>query len=197
MIERVVVNVIEHTDRDGVDRWTIMTRNPDGTLHGYVLPVFMFPQLAAEYGFDPEDFDTLLDVAIHQCHIDDELITSTEADPVARSRGGRPVTLFNAESADDARAAHLERIEYVKRNVIRVVMPERGARFRVPVAQAADNSLVHGDVEPMRILDGLKAKYGPDMEMHCGSRKMRVRDWHARASSDLDTRIGYRRKKLT
>ncbi|MBX6382155.1 MAG: hypothetical protein IRZ07_04145 [Microbispora sp.] len=183
-VERVIVNVIEHTDRDGVDRWTVITRNPDGSLHGYVLPVFGFPQLAAEYGIDPDDIDTLLDVALHQLHIPSEMTTSTAADPVARAYRGKPVTLFNAESVDDARAAHLERVEWVKANLIRIVLPQKAKARKA--ATAVDDGLADAEASAAQSLAALKAKYRSNPEIGCGPGVMRVHDWYARAAKELD-----------
>jgi hypothetical protein len=113
---------------------------PDGSKHAYVFPKFTLEQRAAEYGFDPADIDTLLDVVMHEQFVHAPGGSGTE-DAAARqgmlspalassglARKGQmvPTDLFNAASIADARAAHLARVTHAKKNRGRVRAPAKG-----------------------------------------------------------------------
>ncbi|WP_188188060.1 hypothetical protein [Nonomuraea sp. SYSU D8015] len=187
-----IVDVREHYDRDGVDRWQFDVLQDDGTLHGYVMPIHWLPQVAAEYGLPMDDFEQLLDVAIHTAHVDQDLTRGT--DPVARARAGRPVTLHNAASLDEVREAHLARIAAVKASGRRIDMPKPGAKARIPVAAAADGRLEYGEVDAHAKLAALKSRFGPDMEIRTGRGTTTVGEWHRQANKDLDERLPYRKR---
>ena len=176
MITREIVDAYLFTHPDGVERWTIQTRNEDGTLHSYLIPSEAFENLAVEYGFDPDDIDTLLKVAMLQPHIPEPRMPSNHGtDPAARKgyvRNGKPVVLETAASTDEAREALLERIRWVEENKVRIVEPKPGGRRKL---RALDID-PHNDVEidPYERLQALKATYRPD-KMRMQEKRQRLR----------------------
>ncbi|MEV0147067.1 MULTISPECIES: hypothetical protein [unclassified Nonomuraea] len=160
MITREIVDACMHVGDDDAEWWMIVTANEDGTHHLYALPSITFENLAAEYGFDPDDVDHLLKVAILQLHIPSPLQRKNAATDPAAAKGmvrqGRPVSLSNADSTAQAREAHLERIAWVEETVLRLVEPSPGKKRMSPKADGAT------EVEPHERLQALKATYRPD-----------------------------------
>jgi len=83
--------------------WMIDMASDDGTARAAGFPHSTLAWRAAEYGIDPSDFDTLLDVVLHEPHMQ-----HTVHDPTF---------LYNTDQ-DTARAAHLERVKQVRRGVV-------------------------------------------------------------------------------
>ncbi|MFM9635986.1 hypothetical protein [Streptomyces turgidiscabies] len=75
---------------------------------------------AAEYGIDPTDTDTLLEIVLHELHM--PVTEETDGQP-ARYAGDGPV-LKEATSTAAARAAHLDR---VKNCPVRIAVRDRAA----------------------------------------------------------------------
>lgn len=46
--------------------WSIRVRHSDGVVFNYHMPHITWAARAAEYGLDPDDIDTLLDVCLHE-----------------------------------------------------------------------------------------------------------------------------------
>ncbi|NUW45536.1 hypothetical protein [Nonomuraea rhodomycinica] len=174
MIEREIVDAYLWQGDDGTAWWMIHTTNPGGPPYVYALPACTFANLAVEYGLDPDDIDTLLDVAIHQLHIPEPGVRrNAETDPAARKgmlRGGRPVTLGNADSTSHAREAHLERVAWVKETAVRVTAPTPGRR-RVASPHALDLAGQAVEVDPGERLAVLKATYRPDPQLMAETRR--------------------------
>ncbi len=136
-IEYTVTGVTEDTGRD---LWHVTYQNAAGDVRHHVFPKNTLEWRAAEYGIDLADADTLLDVVLHEPHAphpDDRL--SADDDPVAAaglmspapvSRGTVhagdlvPTTLYTAETVEQAREAHLLRIQYTKANRVRISAPK-------------------------------------------------------------------------
>ncbi|MGR4847918.1 hypothetical protein [Streptomyces sp. LARHCF252] len=113
--------------------WVVRFIKPDGNGHHYVFPQDTLVSRAAEFEIDPTDTDTLLDVVMHEQFInpnDDELATKGMRSPALKNSGkfraGElvPTNLFNAVSIEDARAAHLARVDYAKKNKVQISMPK-------------------------------------------------------------------------
>ncbi|MEV1167331.1 hypothetical protein [Nonomuraea sp. NPDC049784] len=165
MINREITDAYPWLGDDDTEWWMIHTTNPDGRPYVYAMPACTFENLAVEYGFEPDDIDTLLDVAIHQFHIPEPSMRRNHADDPAAGKGllrkGAPVHLGNADSTAQARTAHLERIAWVKEKLVRVTVPERGQRRTV--ASGLDRAAVDAvEVDPHERLAALKATYKPD-----------------------------------
>ncbi|MCQ8831751.1 hypothetical protein [Streptomyces malaysiensis] len=135
--EYTITAVAEDTERD---LWSITYQDVAGTVRHHVFPKNTLEWRAAEYGIDPTDTDTLLDIVLHEPHTphpDDRL--SADDDPAAAAglmsmapvsrgtvRAGDlvPTTLYTAETVEQAREAHLLRIQHTKANRVRVSVPK-------------------------------------------------------------------------
>lgn len=93
-----------------VDCCRVITRAADGHGLTHVFPKAALEWRAAEYGIDPADVDTLLDIVLHEQLLDDEEAATIGPD------------LFEAPSTERARQAHLARIEACKRGRERIVL---------------------------------------------------------------------------
>jgi hypothetical protein len=100
----------------------------DGNGVGHVFPCDILEWRAGEYGID--DVDELLDMVLHEPHLPDApdrddaaaragLVTSTGPE-------SEPITLYNAASTADARAAHRLRIADSKKARAHVRRPAKG-----------------------------------------------------------------------
>lgn len=145
MDEHEVLSVTEQTSGvGGTDWWVVRFRHADGSEREHFVPKTVFNVRAAEYGIDPADIDTLLDVVLAEPFIPDPADPRNHADDAAVKKGfkvravkGRdaatvgadvPAWLFNAATIDDARAAHLARVAHVRANVVRIKKQPAGAR---------------------------------------------------------------------
>lgn len=151
--EYVPVQVDEYTT-GGVECWRVLYDKPDGGQHIHVFPKMTLDARAAEYGIDPADTGTLLDIVLHEPFTPqpgDDLFDEA-ADPAAdvvgkvpalesrgTTRAGQPTApwLFNADSIEQARRAHLARIAHCKANLVRVAAP-RSARAGQEAADPLD-----------------------------------------------------------
>lgn len=96
------VESVEEQRHGDTDCWHVVTRAPGDGGITHVVPKVALEWRAAEYGIDPADVDTLLDVVLHEQLFDDD--TAAEA---VRSRA-------SARSTAAAREAHLTRIAALK-----------------------------------------------------------------------------------
>ncbi|MFJ4926833.1 hypothetical protein [Streptomyces sp. NPDC088736] len=95
--------------------WRFRLQRADGGHHMHTEPKAALDYRAAEYGLDPTDVDTLLEVLLHEPHL--AMTEETETRP-ARLAGSGP-TLWTAENTEAARAAHLAR---VRSSPVRIVV---------------------------------------------------------------------------
>ena len=145
------------------DCWRVIVKDGTGAGYNHVFPVSTLAWRAAEYGIDTTDTETLLDVILHEPHLPD-LDDPDEAakDPAARAgmtvpspiSHGRvrkgdlvPVRLHNALTIDDARAAHLMRINAIKTTV----------RIDLPTGKPSPLKPIHdAGVDPAKVADFAK-----------------------------------------
>jgi hypothetical protein len=80
---------------------------PDGMLHVHTMPQDILEWRAAEYGIDPADTDTLLEIVLHEPHM---RVTEETDDTPARYADDGP-SLKEAVSTAAARTAHLARVK--------------------------------------------------------------------------------------
>ena len=120
--------------------WYVDMRRPDGGTRRHVFPQTTLAWRAAEYGIDPNDTETLLDIVLHEhfaphpdnplTAADDPVLAAGMLAPAVVSRGTTragepvPVTLYTADTTEQARKAHLMRIEHAKTEVVRVRAPK-------------------------------------------------------------------------
>lgn len=111
---RTVESVEERRNGD-VDCWRVVTRAPGDGGITHIFPKAALEWRAAEYGIDPADVDTLLDVVLHEQLMDDD--TAAEN---ARA-------LASAASTAEARQAHTARIAAVKQGTARIVLDDKSS----------------------------------------------------------------------
>lgn len=144
MDEHDVASVTEQVTQGGVELWVVKFRRSDGTEREHFMPKDIFDIRAAEYGIDPTDIDTLMDVVLAEPFIPDPTHPANHADDAAakaghtvKARKGRdraqagadvPAWLFNAASVDAARTAHLLRVQHVRATRVKIRKPSPGAR---------------------------------------------------------------------
>jgi hypothetical protein len=140
-LEYEIVAVGEYHPNPNTPCWAVDMVKPDGTGHRLVFPQDTLAWRAAEYGIDPADTDQLLDIVLHEPwapHPEDTITADQDPvlaaglmSPALESRGtvqaGDPVptTLYTADSTEQAREAHLMRIQYAKDHVVRAT-PRKG-----------------------------------------------------------------------
>jgi hypothetical protein len=127
---------VEFTDAidDGQGHWIVhrrVTRTEEGSEPVVEEGIHAFPHdalewRAAEYGIDPSDVDTLMDIILTEPYI-----ASTDYEP--------GTTLYDAPSIEDARKAHLSRCAKVK---LAHRMSTRG-KNQPHVQRVKDNALMH------------------------------------------------------
>jgi hypothetical protein len=72
------------------------------------MPQTILEWRAAEYGIDPTDTETLLDIVLHEPHLPMDEPDEDEPQAMRYAQGGP--TLWEADSTTKARDAHLERV---------------------------------------------------------------------------------------
>jgi hypothetical protein len=112
--------------------WGISRVRPDGVAHMHLVPHSTFEWRAAEYGIDPDDMDTMLDIVLHEPWIPnphDALATMRPgAAEVLQETHGLPTCWTPGVPDAERLAAHLARIDAVKTH--RVAMVPENQRFR-------------------------------------------------------------------
>ncbi|WP_030168913.1 hypothetical protein [Streptomyces sp. NRRL S-813] len=120
--------------------WAILMARPDGSKHAYVFPKYTLEQRAAEYGLDPGDVEGLLDIVLHEQFVhapggpgtQDAAARQGMLSPALMNSGTArkgdmvPTDLFNAPTIEQARDAHLARVEHAKQTRGRVRPPAKG-----------------------------------------------------------------------
>jgi len=112
--------------------WGVWMTNAEGGVGVMVMPHSLFEWRCAEYGIDPDDLDTLLDVALHEPGIPHPDDPGTQVDPAAAAileqTRGLPTWATPGVSAKTRLEAHLERIRLVKQHRLLVEMAPRPER---------------------------------------------------------------------
>lgn len=140
--------------------WLVETRrSDDGNLHRHIFPKATLAYRAAEYGIDPADTDTLVDIVLHEpfapspddpyTAADDPAPAAGLLSPATAARGTAavgdlvPTTLANAKTIEKAREAHLLRIQYAKTHVAKVTSPKGKPDPLAPIrSSTVDRDLV-------------------------------------------------------
>ncbi|MFF0055688.1 hypothetical protein ACFYRI_14985 [Streptomyces microflavus] len=127
MDERTITEISEGLVGE-TPTWQVQMTDVAGRGHVHVFPQETLAWRAAEYGIDPTDTDTLLDIILHEPFLPDlSTPEAAAADPAARTglnvttlntKGAKvePVQLHNAPTTKAARDAHLLRINNVKQD---------------------------------------------------------------------------------
>lgn len=129
-----IEQVLEQESHRGV-QYEVSLRRPDGIRVGRFFDDDTLEFRAAEYGIDPDtEMDLLIEVVLYEFHIPDPTLPSNfEKDAAARAGkmsastrawGTRvsmgdpvPTWLFNARTTEQAREAHLLRVEEAKQRI--------------------------------------------------------------------------------
>lgn len=148
-----ITEVGEYFPNPDTPCWYVDAQRPDGSVRRHVFPKSTLAWRAAEYGIDPADTGTLLDIVLHEHfapHPDNPLTAAD--DPVlaaglfsraAVSRGMTragdlvPTTLYTAETTEQAREAHLMRIAHAKTEVVHIQAPKGRGRDPLDTIRAA------------------------------------------------------------
>jgi hypothetical protein len=158
---RTVTDVAtERLGSENVPCWRVRAADASGNIHETIFPEVTLAWRAAEYGIDPTDTALLLDVILHEPFLPD-LDDPDEADKDPAARAGMtvparedrgqvrkgdpiPVRLYNADTIDQAREAHLMRIEAVKQQ----------RRIDVPADRQNPLKPIHDTaVDPVQVAD--------------------------------------------
>jgi hypothetical protein len=121
------IEQVYETAGNSADWWVVVMVDESGGRNNHAFPKDTLLWRAAEYGIDPADTATLLDIILHEPYIQDPAIADPPAAAAIRTTvaGKRvPTTLATARTQADARTAHLARIEHVKANVRRITSPQ-------------------------------------------------------------------------
>lgn len=187
------------TAADVVDtgRWLdcyAIKENGTGECDHHSFPLDILEWRAAEYGIDPRDFDTLIDVVLHEPFIPDPGDPANFRDDAAAARGYVspavelrrgvvpfelvPTTLVNAEARELARGAHLERVAHAKQHVGRVARPNQPGKSDplAAVAQRYAQFVDDTEVERKRAaVDQHRARARTTAEKHAATPVSRLR----------------------
>lgn len=107
MAEKWTVQEVRARVVGGAPCWQVRMIRPDGMPCVHVMPQNILEWRAAEYGIDPVDTDTLLEIVLHEPHM---LVTEETEDQPARYADDGPA-LKEAVSTAAARTAHLARVK--------------------------------------------------------------------------------------
>ncbi|MEQ4718365.1 hypothetical protein [Nonomuraea sp. B19D2] len=111
--------------------WGISRVRPDGGAHLHIIPHSTWEWRCAEYGIDPDDMTTLLDIVLHEPWIPDpdDALASVQpgAAAVLQETHGLPTCWTPGVPDADRLAAHLERIRLVKQHRVQIFEKTNGS----------------------------------------------------------------------
>jgi len=104
-----VIDVVDRTKVGPKPHWLVGVRAPDGTRIAHVFPTDALHWRAAEYGIDPADSRTLLDIVLHERlmadrdhdHEDPSFVFSTDVDTARRAHLGRVASVKERDLVTD------------------------------------------------------------------------------------------------
>ncbi|NRQ31268.1 hypothetical protein HII36_05375 [Nonomuraea sp. NN258] len=139
----------------GEPLWGIYQVAPATGAHGLrMLPNSELEWRCAEYGFDPDDVDTLIDVALHEPHLparDDPLAWQSPAlAALMEEIHGLPAWWTPGVPDAERSAAHLARIAAVKKHLVRVEDAPQAHRAAALAYVGSDRVAEPDPLAPMR-----------------------------------------------
>ncbi|MFC8447679.1 hypothetical protein [Kitasatospora sp. NPDC057223] len=162
------VERIEEDTNNGREIWIVVMVDESGSRVNHAIPKDTLLWRAAEYGIDPTDTETLLDIILHEPYIPDPRLNDPPAAAAVRAvvNGKRvPATLATAATTADARTAHLARVLHVKANVRRISSPQ-GKGVKNPL------DAIHGHpVDHVRLAEIHETLRPVQSPAHLGSRR--------------------------
>lgn len=150
----------EQRSHDGAEPlWGVYRVRPDGGTHLHVIPQSAFEWRSAEYGIDPEDLDTLLDVILHEPWIPDPHDALSLADPAAvavlQETHGLPTCWTPGVPPADRLQAHLARIDAVKTHRVCMEPEQQQMRQDALLYVGSDRVAPVDPLEPIKTLTRL------------------------------------------
>lgn len=170
-MKNVTVISAEKVVQQETPMWRVVQEiEEDGqkTKHLFVFPEHTLEWRAAEYDIDHTDKDTLLDIVLHEPHLDDGVTLD------------HPRSLLRAASRTSARDFHLQRIQDLKSKVsIKEAEPQKGARAAKSTSvfqHIKDNTEISPSVVKMkrRYVEDRRAKANTTTPLDELSREERV-----------------------
>ncbi|WP_440063763.1 hypothetical protein [Streptosporangium sp. OZ121] len=139
--------------------WGVYRVKPNNETHMHIFPHSTFEWRAAEYGIDPDDLETLLDVILHEPWIpsldDPFLWENPDAVKVAEAMHGLP-TCWTPGVPDAVRLeAHLTRINAVKEHRVRLEPEKQQTRQEALAFVGATARAAADPLEPIKSLTRL------------------------------------------
>lgn len=106
MPEKWTISDIVAFQSGGQPCWLVSLTRPDGNIANHLMPTVTLEWRAAEYGVDPTDVDTLLDIILHEPHM--PTVDDPQHGPHYADDGP---DLWTADNTATAREAHVARIK--------------------------------------------------------------------------------------
>ncbi len=147
----------DQPDHDGAEPlWGVYQVRPDRSTHLHIFPHTTFEWRAAEYGVDPDDVDTLIDIVLHEPFIPsmhDPLVWENEAVArVVRETRNLPTCWTPGVSDETRLQAHLERIASVKRHRVQMVAAPQVERQAALKFVGSDRVAEKDPLSPIRAM---------------------------------------------
>ncbi|MFI6909641.1 hypothetical protein ACIBKY_50860 [Nonomuraea sp. NPDC050394] len=147
----------QHPAPDGAEPiWGVAAVRADGGAHMLIIPHSTWEWRAAEYGIDPEDLDTLLDVVLHEPWIPDPDDALARLNPAAAAQleatHGLPTCWTPGVPDSDRLAAHRARIAAVKEHRVQMLPENQAFRQGVLDYVGLDVTAPADPLEPIRTM---------------------------------------------
>ncbi|MFG1709250.1 hypothetical protein ACFLIM_39270 [Nonomuraea sp. M3C6] len=146
---------VDRTNPQGAEPlWGVATVRPDGGRILHTFPHSTLEWRAAEYGIDPADSDTLLDVILHEPYLPNEDDPLAQIDPatsklLAEVRG-LPTCWTPGVPDAERLQAHLARMQAVKRHRVRLENAPSADRQAALVYVGSDRVAPPHPLDPIR-----------------------------------------------
>lgn len=179
---------------DGAEpMWGVAQVLPNGESNLHIFPHSTLEWRSAEYGIDPEDIDTLLDVILHEPFIPDPndalARLDTRASKILRDTHGLPSCWTPGVPDNDRLQAHLTRIEAVKQHRISMEPAARRDRQDALIYVGSDRRADPHPLDPIRT----GARLDP---IRVSGRKLAV-EWYRSNDKQLQTPTFYSKPPST
>lgn len=120
MTEERAITHVRQRNLGGTAAWQVFAVREDGKNHVTCFPDSALEQRIAEYDLDPTDIDGVLDIIMHEVHVEEPTETKqtfASKTDMPDENAGIPA-IYTAESVAEARDAMLARIADVKANKV-------------------------------------------------------------------------------
>jgi hypothetical protein len=107
MAEKLEIAEVQERLVGGTPCWLVIMNRENGLKMGHLMPQEIIDNRAAEYGLDPADIDSILEIILHEEHL--PMVEDPVTGTVKHEDDDQVVT--SAESTTQAREAHLARLK--------------------------------------------------------------------------------------